>query len=129
MYKRYIPDLAKIPWQNTGLNLYTSPSAFTRTRALIRKYVVWYTGRLSRGRFEIRDATTWNNNDYNYRKSNKAQKWVRDVLLSEKALNRGYFSKKGVSQLLDKEARGGSVFEEISKLVLFELWCQNFLEQ
>jgi len=128
IYKRYHSGLASIPWQATGLDLYSTPSVFRKKVHRFRKYLRWHWGKLFPSIFEIRDYTTSNNNDFNYRKTAASQQWVEDILLGEQCLSRGYYEREGITKLLEWEKRGGSGFEEISKLVLFELWCRNFLD-
>jgi asparagine synthase (glutamine-hydrolysing) len=53
---------------------------------------------------------------------------VRDVLLDQKALGRGYFTKRGVEQLLAAGDAGRPVAKEIFSLLTLELLHQRFVD-
>ena len=53
---------------------------------------------------------------------------VRDVLLSETALKRGYFRKSGIEKLLLQAERGFPVGKEIFSLLTLELLLREFLD-
>ena len=56
--------------------------------------------------------------------------WVRGVLLDPAAVGRGYFSRRGIENLLkrDSEMEGIGMSKEILSLVSLELWHRSFLE-
>jgi asparagine synthase (glutamine-hydrolysing) len=55
---------------------------------------------------------------------------VLTLLLEPRTLQRGYFNEPGVRQLLDAFFRGQTNdYLEIWRLMMFELWQRNFLEQ
>jgi len=55
---------------------------------------------------------------------------VLTLLLEPRTLQRGYFNEPGVRRLLDAFFRGQSNdYHEIWRLMMFELWQRNFLEQ
>ena len=55
---------------------------------------------------------------------------VLAVLLEPRTLQRGYFNEAGVRRLLDAFFRGQTDnYHEIWRLMMFELWQRNFLEQ
>ncbi len=52
------------------------------------------------------------------------------LLLDRRTLQRGYFNERGVRQLLDKFLLGNTDdYLELWRLMMFELWHRNFLEQ
>ena len=53
---------------------------------------------------------------------------IADILLSERALSRGYFKKEGVARLLRANAQEGTYSKEIFSLVVLELWHRQFIE-
>lgn len=55
--------------------------------------------------------------------------WVRDLLLSNQALSRGYFSKVCLEQLLEDDLRYKGYSKEILSLVALETWHRSFLEK
>jgi asparagine synthase (glutamine-hydrolysing) len=56
------------------------------------------------------------------------KEFVRDNLLSARALNRGYFKKNAVVRLLDECFQGRPVTTEVFSLLALEIWHQKFLD-
>jgi asparagine synthase (glutamine-hydrolysing) len=52
--------------------------------------------------------------------------YVRDVLLDDAAVNRGYFKKKGIESLLKENATQPSLAREVFSLLVLELWHGQF---
>ena len=128
IYKKKLPSLARIPWQNTGVNLYQTPSRLKKTKKKIKRYLEWYLPRISRGRVNYLDKDNYEHLDANYRKNTKMRDWVGNILLGDECLGRRYFQKDGLMELLDSLRRGSGDFHETSKMLVFELWAQNFLD-
>ena len=129
IYKRKLSGLARIPWQSTGMNLYQTPSWINKTKKDIKRYLSWYLPKLSWGRINYIDNNKDVDFNANYRKNSKMRSWIKSILLDDVCLGRGYFQEDGIVDLL-KKARNGSVgFDVISKLIIFELWAQKFLDQ
>jgi asparagine synthase (glutamine-hydrolysing) len=129
IYKRKLPALARIPWQQTGLNLYTESSRLLNLKQSAKRKFNWYLSRATKGRFVLFDYNQYENHDIAYLKNTSIQKWVEAILLSDRCLERGYYSKKGILSLLNKEKNGLTLFFEIGKLVMFELWAREFLDE
>ena len=53
---------------------------------------------------------------------------VEEVLLSERALGRGYFRKTEVKKLLEANARKGKFAREVFSLLAVELWHREFVD-
>ncbi|HYV84803.1 MAG TPA: asparagine synthase C-terminal domain-containing protein, partial [Patescibacteria group bacterium] len=53
---------------------------------------------------------------------------VRDLLLSERCRNRGFFREPFLADLLARHARGRDLDAAIWTLISFELWCRRFLD-
>jgi asparagine synthase (glutamine-hydrolysing) len=61
---------------------------------------------------------------------NELKELVLALLLEPRTLQRGYFNEKGVRHLLDEFFHGHTDdYMEIWRLMMFELWQRNFLEQ
>ncbi len=58
---------------------------------------------------------------------NELKDWVRDILLDEKTLSRGYFKKSCIEHLIDEDQRRQNYPKEILSLVSLELWHRSFL--
>jgi len=55
--------------------------------------------------------------------------WARQILLDRKTIERGYYSKEGVTALLNKHATKKVNFgDQIGALITFELWHRIFLD-
>jgi len=54
--------------------------------------------------------------------------WVRSILLDRHTLERGYFEKKAIEQLIREDSRSGGGSKELFSLVALELWHRVFLE-
>ena len=55
--------------------------------------------------------------------------FVREVLLSGTSLGRGYFQKRGIEQLLERNAVDGALMKEIFSLLTLELWHTEFMDE
>jgi len=61
---------------------------------------------------------------------NQLEDFVQNLLLDSRTLQRGYFSESGIRRLLDAFFRGEmSDCHEIWRLMMFELWYRNFVDQ
>jgi asparagine synthase (glutamine-hydrolysing) len=54
--------------------------------------------------------------------------YVREVLLSREALQRGYFTRAGVEKLLADNDRDGSLMKYVFALLTLELWHREFAD-
>jgi asparagine synthase (glutamine-hydrolysing) len=59
---------------------------------------------------------------------NELKDMVWDVLLDSRTINRGYFRRDGVEDLLQKNSNGMDYSKEIFSLLSLELWHRTFLE-
>jgi asparagine synthase (glutamine-hydrolysing) len=53
---------------------------------------------------------------------------IQDILLSDRAMSRGFFSKNEVSRLLQANVRMGNHAKEIFSLLVLELWHRQFVD-
>jgi len=56
------------------------------------------------------------------------REWANAVILSPRALSRGYFQRKTVEHLIDRYNAGAGYSKEIFALVVLELWHRTFLD-
>ena len=125
IYKKKLPQLARIKWQSTGVNLYETPSSWLNYWVKMRKDFFWYTRRIG---INLYDKTKEMHDSQDYLSSAHIKQWVRDIILSERFLNRGYFYRDGLIKLLNMQERRGIALPEISQMVIFELWARNFID-
>jgi asparagine synthase (glutamine-hydrolysing) len=55
--------------------------------------------------------------------------FVRDLLLSQRSLNRGIFRKAYIERLIELNDRGRSMDLPLWTLITFELWCRRFIDE
>jgi asparagine synthase (glutamine-hydrolysing) len=55
--------------------------------------------------------------------------WVSQILLDRETVQRGYFEKKAIENLLDEHVRSGHYPKEVFSLVTLELWHRAFLQK
>lgn len=59
---------------------------------------------------------------------NELRDWVQDILLDRKTLERGYFNRKCVEDLIEHDRKFHSSPKEILSLVSLELWHRSFVD-
>jgi asparagine synthase (glutamine-hydrolysing) len=55
--------------------------------------------------------------------------WVRDILLDERTLNRGYFQRATIENMITRNQQGHWNSQDIFSLVVLELWHRAFVDQ
>lgn len=59
---------------------------------------------------------------------NELKSWAQDILLDRHTLNRGYFKKKSIEYLIDRNCKYNNYPKEILSLVSLELWHRSFAD-
>ena len=54
--------------------------------------------------------------------------WMTDILLDRKTVERGYFDRKAIAGLIERDAQSGGYSKDLFSLVTLELWHRVFLE-
>ena len=54
--------------------------------------------------------------------------WLHEILLDRKTIERGYFNKRSIENLLAKNLQSGCYSKEVFSLAVLELWHRVFLE-
>jgi asparagine synthase (glutamine-hydrolysing) len=126
--KAKFPALARIPYQATGVDLFTTPSKFRIIwKNRLKKYK--YLGeRLSRGYLKFYDKDAYTHHDQWYRAHRKIRDFYEGILLDPSTLRRGYFNRPYLELLLKRERRGGDAFYAICHLATFELFHRIFVD-
>lgn len=55
--------------------------------------------------------------------------WVYEILLDPKTLSRGYFQKRTVEELIQRNSSGADYSKELFSLVVLELWLRTFVDR
>jgi asparagine synthase (glutamine-hydrolysing) len=56
-------------------------------------------------------------------------KYVRDILLDKKSIERGYFNKNGLEAVLTNNINTGLYSKEIFSLLILEIWHRTFIDK
>jgi asparagine synthase (glutamine-hydrolysing) len=104
------------------------PSDF-KVRGFTTKYIAKKTlgGRVPEAILRRKKAgfpvpyATWLRNDL--------RDWTRAILLDSQTLQRGYFRKSAVENLLSEDLRSGQYSKEVFSLVVLEMWHREFVEK
>ncbi|MGB6130417.1 MAG: asparagine synthase (glutamine-hydrolyzing) [Acidobacteriaceae bacterium] len=59
---------------------------------------------------------------------NGLRDWVGEILLDRSTLDRGYFQKRTIEKLLERNAVGAEYSKEVFSLVVLELWHRSFAD-
>ncbi len=127
-FRRVFPDLAAIPWQATGVDLYHRPSP-ARERWRQRR-LRWghLLGRLSGGRIQTYDMRRYYHWDQWYRTEPRLRSWIEGVLRDRRTRERGLYEPARVEAVLRYQRRGGQAFSLLGNLVSVELSCRLLLD-
>ncbi len=121
-FKERFPELAAIAYQYTGASLYRKPSALmTRIRRSMKAFG-YKLERMSHGRYNFYDSRNYHHFDQWFRTNTRVRSYFEDLLLSRKALDRGYYDRAGIEKMLRWQRRGGKGFYLLSWLASFELF-------
>lgn len=60
--------------------------------------------------------------------ANGMKSWVRDVLFDSRTVNRGYFNRAAVEELVRRNENTGQSGKEVFSLITLELWHRAFLD-
>jgi len=74
------------------------------------------------------DKDNYEHLSVSYRKNRKIRNWAESILLCDQCLERGWFRRDGLRELLISTRQGRCNFHEISKAIVFELWARDFLD-
>jgi len=116
-------DLAKIPWDKTGFPLVPCGRDLylridQQARWQLRKYgFKWISDRKHRG---YTNYDTW--------MRTALRSWVEEILLSKRAMERGYFNPSFIHRLVSSHMAGKNHSRELGMLLSIELWHRQFLD-
>lgn len=126
------PDLADCPYQATGLPLNASTIA-KRSKSFF-ELVKKITNTYSRKIFKIKLFVEENRNFHDYnnwiRNNKELREYITGILLDERTINRHYFNRKYIKEILDSHiGKSEDHAELIGRLLTFELWNRLFIDR
>ena len=128
LYRRALaaafPDLAKIPWAATGEPLLPSLRGAV---AQLERQLRWRLR--SAGLRFVPPPRRRPYAEYGHWFRTVLRPRVEEVLLSERALGRGFFEPEAVRALVAEHVAGTDHTRKLGVLLTFELWCRRFLDQ
>ncbi len=131
LIKKYFPDLAAIPWTNTGRNLFVNdPLKRKNLKRDLKQKFIYYTGRLSKGRISIKDNDTYIHNSVWLKKDKAFRAFVLDNIDDIDNLGIDFLDRKKILRLLESHDEGKDyLFSIISRIVTVILWYKMFVKK
>ena len=117
------PTLAQVPVTDTGLPM-VSCARDLRLRG--EDWLRWHLR--AAGLKRIRYPRGKHYHDYEKWFRGLLRSWVEEIVLSEQALNRGYFKPQAVRQIVANHMAGADHTVKIGALLTLELWHRQFME-
>lgn len=116
-------ELAKIPWAKTGYPLIEcSRDLRLRTENQLR----WWLRNAGMTWVSVSQRRPYA--DYNHWMRTALKTWVEGILLSEKALERGYFNPDYLRKLVAEHMSGKDHANRLGILISLETWHRQFLD-
>ncbi len=135
VFVRFFPDLARIPYQRTGLPL-TAGRLRSKVHHSLGKGLKPVKRRFFREmrRISGKDLAPkrkygWGWDEW-FTNDKELQGFTRDTLLSERARSRGYLNMSAVENILLSQEKGLAANAQlIGRLLTFELWNRMFMDR
>jgi len=133
-FSRLFPELAKIPWEKTGLPIDATNTFAKMTLCLIKKRLKKKMGMVGRKLTDRRDLKTSSINLFaKYaqwsRENGNLISFICSTLLDGKAYSRSILNIETVERVLEEHIKGKrNHIELISRLLTIELWSQLFID-
>lgn len=129
--KQLCPTAARVPYNKTGIRVdaprvlsvigYLIYGGKIVSKRLLRRY--------THGVVSIPNKSSYPDYDEWMRKDISFREFVKEILLDERTLNRGYFNKDFVRKLIDDHMNYRRDYaRQICALITFELWHRQFMD-
>jgi hypothetical protein len=128
MFQKLLPDLARIKYQKTGLDLFHYPSEARLRRRRRMERLRYLVGRASLGQINLKDRLTYLYPDAWYREHPENRRFFETILLDDRTEQRDYYEMDVVRTLLAKQRRGGDYEVTLAALITFELFNRYFVD-
>jgi len=127
-FKTKLPEMARIAYQSTGVNLYQNPSELKNKIYRKIQRMKYYAQRLSKGKLRLYDMRNYSHFSQWYRSDKRIYSYYEDILLDKKTIDRGYYNRENLEKLLIRQRNGGNSFFELSNFLAFELFNRLFID-
>lgn len=124
-------DLAKIPYQKTGIPP-VAPVFAHKVGSIIKgiyKIFVRKLRNITKGQISLTDNIGYPDHGELIRTDKRLRKFFEGILLDEKTIGRGYFSKKYIRKIIDDHMCYKKDYgRQLCALLTFELWHRLFVD-
>lgn len=127
-FKKKFPALAKVKYQSTGVDLYSTPSEWQKKIRRFKKNFNYKLERLTKGAYKYYSDQDYVHRNQWYRANKKVRTFYEDILLNEETFKRGYFDKNGVESMLKRQKDGGNSITDIGVFATFERYNRMLKE-
>jgi len=128
IFQELLPDLSRIEYQGTGVDLFSKPTPAMLARRQRQARMRHWLKRLSLGRINLDDLNTYVHPDHWYRRHRSNRQFVEGVLLDPRTAARGFYDMTTVKGLLRKQALGSDNFGTLASLTGFELFNRWYID-
>jgi asparagine synthase (glutamine-hydrolysing) len=127
--KQLSPDLAKIPYEKTGIRA-DAPITLSKFTIFLKTLIDNSKRKLrskTKGLISIPIKSGYP--DYNEWMRNELREFVEKILLDERTLSRGYFNREYILRMIEEHmSRKKDYSRQLSALITFELWHRLFVD-
>jgi asparagine synthase (glutamine-hydrolysing) len=128
--KQLCPDLAKIPYEKTGIRA-DAPIILSKFTIFLKTLIDSIKRKLSsktKGLISI--PITSGYPDYDEWMRNELKGFIEAILFDERTLNRGYFNREYILRIIEEHmSRRKNYSRQLSALITFELWQRLFVDE
>ncbi|HOX25957.1 MAG TPA: hypothetical protein PLL30_09660 [Candidatus Krumholzibacteria bacterium] len=120
--RRQLPELSRVPYKSTGVDLHSRPSAGRKRRLAVRHRVSRILERGSLGLIRMYDPEVYLHYDQWYRKHPAIREFYRSILLDPAVARRGFFDPAYLEIVLRRQDRGvdqGWLLHKLLALVIY----------
>ncbi|MEP0828045.1 MAG: hypothetical protein HRF51_05940 [bacterium] len=128
-FKNKLPALARVPYQATGVDLYSKPSPWKRKWQRLIARTKHYGERLTLGQVQFYNMKNYAHFSQWYRADKRVRLYFEGILLDDKTYRRGYYRRNVIEKLLKQQRRGAGAFFMLADLLAFELFNRLFMDQ
>jgi len=127
--KKLAPDLAKIPYNLTGIRADAPMFLYNLGRLIKMRRLKRRLRNITGGLICKSLKTTYPDLDEWIREDSKLNKFFENIIFDERTLNRGYFNKEYVTKVFNEHvSRKKDYSELLCAIVTFELWNRLFID-